>query len=61
MVEGYHVLEWNKLRKPLKSGVVELAFMSEAICEREKVRRLLAFDEVREIVDQFREKIRRAA
>ena len=32
------------LRTAIKSGVVALAFMSYTICEREKVRRRLAFD-----------------
>ena len=44
MVEGYHVFEWNNLEDSIKSSAVELALMGDAICEREKVRRRLAFD-----------------
>ena len=32
------------VRTAIKSSVLELALKSDAICEREKVRRLLAFD-----------------
>ena len=37
-------MEWNNLEDSMKSSTVAVALMGEAICEREKVRRRLAFD-----------------